>query len=131
MGRHIEYPLSDKLTQNLDTLILRLNRFRAVFSKPMVVSSGYRPERFNIAAGGALNSPHLSLEACDFHDPLGDLDRFCLKNVLLLEECNLYLESPKFTPGWCHLQTRPTKYRIFIPNYKLLPSAYPSVKVPE
>jgi hypothetical protein len=51
----------------------------------------------------------------DFVDVGGALAKWCVKNVQLLEKAGLYLENPEFTPTWVHLQTRPTKNRIFIP----------------
>jgi hypothetical protein len=115
MGRDSEYPLDQQLEKNLSNLLSALNKFRAEYGKPMYVSSGYRPGKYNAAAGGAEHSSHLVCEACDFHDPKGELDEFCTRNLELLEQCGLYLEDPTYTPGWCHLQIRPTKNRIFKP----------------
>lgn len=117
MGRDTEYPLTPDLESNLSKLLASLNQFRDIYGIPMVVSSGYRPGRFNQAAGGARNSAHLTCEACDFHDPDGFLKKYILNNVTLLEQCGLYMESPASTPTWCHLQVRiiPSGNRIFIP----------------
>lgn len=117
MGRDAQYPLTSQLEANLTGLLAALNQFRAAYGIPMIVSSGYRPGPYNSAAGGATNSPHLVCMACDFHDPDGTLDQYCLNNLELLEKCGLWLESPGHTPGWCHLQTRviPSGNRVFIP----------------
>lgn len=113
MGRDQEYPLTNQLEQNLNSLLHALNKFRSAYGKPMSVSSGYRPGKYNVAAGGAKNSAHLLCMAADFRDVDGSIKKFCLENINLLEECGLYMESPKDTPTWCHLQIRPTKNRIF------------------
>jgi hypothetical protein len=117
MGRDVEYPLTPTLETNLKTLLTALNGFRSVYGIPMVVSSGYRPGKYNTAAHGAKNSSHLTCQACDFRDPDGSLDQYCLDNLPLLEKLGLWLESPDSTPGWCHLQVRPisTGHRVFVP----------------
>jgi len=104
MSRDTQYPLSDELQANLAKLLECLNKFRAYYNIPMVVTSGYRPAGFNTAAGGAQHSNHMVCLACDFHDPDGALDAYCMNNLPVLEYCGLYLEDPAHTPGWCHLQ---------------------------
>jgi hypothetical protein len=115
MGREKEYPLTPELEKNLTHLLTALNMFRTAYGKPMLVSSGYRPGKYNVAAHGATHSSHLTCEACDFADADGSLDAFCLANIPLLEKCGLWLEAPGMTPGWCHLQIRPVIHRVFIP----------------
>lgn len=115
MGRDREYPLSDKLEENLRKLLVSLNKFRNIYGKPMTVTSGYRPGKYNTAAGGAKASAHLSCEACDFHDPDGTLDSYCLVNQQVLAECGLWLESPDSTPNWTHLDIKPRNNRVFKP----------------
>lgn len=104
MGRDKDAPLNATQEANLQKLLLALNKFRAYYGKPMKVTSGYRPAAINKAAGGAKRSNHMVLLACDFADPDGTLDQYCLDNQLILATCNLYLEHPESTPGWCHLQ---------------------------
>lgn len=113
MGRDLEFPLSETLESNLEKLLAAVNQLRELYGKPMSVSSGYRPGRFNTAAGGAKNSSHLSCEAVDFKDADGALKAFCTPEILI--KYGLYMEAPENTPTWCHLQIRPTKNRIFKP----------------
>jgi hypothetical protein len=113
MGRQEEFPLDEKMSANIDRLFLAVNRLREMYNKPMYVSSGYRPDHYNVEAGGAANSPHLTCQAVDFHDVDGEIKKFC--TIEVLEECGLFMESPDHTPTWCHVQVRPTKNRIFIP----------------
>ena len=117
MGRDEKYPLSPENLENLENLLTALNLFRQEYGKPMFVSSGYRPGPFNVLAGGASDSPHLSCEACDFHDRDGELKKWVLEHPLVLVECKLYMENPVNTPTWCHLQTRPgpSGRRLFSP----------------
>lgn len=115
MGREVEYPLTPELETNLEKLLIALNKFRAAYGKPLRVTSGYRPGKYNVAAHGAPRSSHLTCQACDFADADGSLDQFCLDNLQLLEDCGLWLESPANTPGWTHLQIRPVSVRVFKP----------------
>lgn len=118
MGRDREFPLDSTLEKNLQLLHHSLNKFRKIYNKPLTVSSGYRPVQYNQNAGGAKKSNHMSCLACDFLDKDGALDMFCISNLDALKECGLYLEHPKWTLGWCHLQViaPSSKSRVFIPS---------------
>ena len=110
MGRDQKWPLSPELKNNLDTLLIALNMFRGYYNKPMNVSSGYRPAAINVLIkNAASHSAHSECLACDFHDLNGELDKFCMANLDILEHCGLYLEHPDNTPNWCHLTVRPPK----------------------
>ena len=113
MGREKEFPLSQSQEFNLNILLHCVNLLREAYGKPMYVSSGYRPGRYNKAAGGAKGSAHLSCEAVDFKDADGKLKQFITED--LLKKCGLYMEHPDDTPTWVHVQIRPTKNRIFNP----------------
>lgn len=117
MGRDKISPLNADLKANLEKLLIALNKFRLKYAKSMFVSSGYRPGAFNEAAGGAKKSYHMICLACDFKDPDGAIDAFCMANQALLADCGLWLEHPDSTPGWCHLQAVPPKSgnRVFRP----------------
>jgi uncharacterized protein YcbK (DUF882 family) len=114
-GRDKDHPLSEIQQKNLDRLLAAVNIVRRSYGKPMVVTSGYRPAAINAAVGGAKKSAHLSCEACDFADPEGKLAQWCLSNLDVLVRAGLYMEGPAATPGWVHLQIRPTKNRVFAP----------------
>lgn len=118
MGRDKEFPLNIILESNLQKLLTALNKFKAIYGKPMVVSSGYRPGKYNKLAGGAENSNHMFCMACDFVDIDSSLDTFCVANKDVLKACGLYLEHPKWTKNWCHLDISPRKKHIFIPSNK-------------
>lgn len=107
MGRDAQYPLSQELEQNLQKLLEALNLFRSLYGKPMTVTSGYRPSAINAnVPGAAKKSAHMSCQACDFRDLDGSLDKYCMDNQYILQQCGLYLEHPDSTPGWTHLQIR-------------------------
>lgn len=113
MGRDVEFPLSTVLEENLENLLVAVNKLRTLYGKPMYVSSGYRPGHYNWDVQGAANSPHITCQAVDFKDKDHALRKFI--TVEILEQCGLYMESPEYTPTWVHVQIRPTKNRIFKP----------------
>lgn len=118
MGRDKQYPLTQEMEQNLQKLLKALNLFRQMYGKPMSVTSGYRPAAINATvANAAKKSNHMVCLACDFKDTDGSLDKYCMDNKYILEQCGLYLEHPDATPGWCHLQCVPPKSgnRVFRP----------------
>lgn len=57
---------TDAVIANLKRLAERLELVRAVFNKPIIISSGYRCPELNAAVGGAANSAHMYGRAADF-----------------------------------------------------------------
>ena len=85
-----------------------------------VVSSGWRPPAINAAtAGAAVNSKHMTGEACDIYDPDGDLDEWLMSapGQRALVELGLWMEHPSATKGWAHVQAKPPRSgnRVFYP----------------
>lgn len=118
MGREKQYPLTPEMETNLAKLLVALNKFRTIYGKPLIVTSGYRPAAINATiANAAKKSNHMVCLACDFADANGALDKYCMENLNVLEECGLWLENPESTPTWCHLQCVPPKSgnRVFKP----------------
>lgn len=118
MGRDKAYPLSDELIGNVNTIVPRVNDLLERFGEKREVSSGYRPPAINKKTpNAAKKSNHMLCLACDLEDPDGKLDEWCLANLDVLEEIGLWLESPKYTPNWVHVQCVPprSKKRVFIP----------------
>lgn len=126
MGRDKAYPhdLTDEIEANaqvtIDRANLLLTRFRAETGDTYArkVNSGWRPPSVNAATpGAARKSKHMLGQAIDIDDDNGALDEWCAANLLALEEIGLWLESPKHTDGWCHLQIVPPRSgnRVFIP----------------
>lgn len=113
MGRDVEYPLTPELEVNLARLMTAVNALRGLYNAPMYVSSGYRPGKYNKAAGGAPNSCHTECMAIDFHDADGTLKAWITEGIL--EQCGLWQESPAHTPTWLHVDIRPRANRVFIP----------------
>lgn len=107
--------IPEEFEENLQTLLIALNRIRPIYDKPMLVTSGYRTKSYNKCIGGTPKSPHLFCQAADFKDSGGFLAAFCQNNLGLLEQSGLWMENPLFTRGWVHLDTVYRKNRIFNP----------------
>ncbi len=131
MGRDKEFPLAIDLAMNAAKTLSSINYLRGRYGKPLSCSSGYRPGRFNKAAGGATASSHLSCEAIDCQDKEPQVWRkfegeshlithfanWCLDNLDELRKAGLFLEDPRWTKSWTHLQTRTPRSlsRVFKP----------------
>lgn len=118
MGRDKLAPLIGPMEVNLEKLLRAVNKFRAVYGKPMKVTSGYRPAAINSQTKGAApKSNHMICLAVDFADKDGKLAEFCLNNLKLLEDFGIWIEDPKHTKGWVHMQAVPPRSgnRVFIP----------------
>lgn len=119
MGRDEEYPTTEEIEVNIARLLFRVNSFLKALGpdyQNLKVTSGYRPGKYNLMARGAPNSSHLTGEAIDLgYTGPSIIERITDKDLLTVY--NLYMEDPTATPGWIHLQTRPTKSgkRIFKP----------------
>lgn len=104
------------ILRNLEDLCLKVNKLG--YQPPMRASSCLRSikdqQRINPKAMG---SSHLYGCAVDIADPNGFLSDWLECCPEKLEDCGLWMEDPKYTKGWVHLQTYATKSfkRIFIP----------------
>lgn len=90
---------------NLEILLERLNKVRALYGKSMTVTSGIRSmvEQMRINPK-APNSKHIHGQAADIYDPNQELQTWCYDNVEHLEEIGLWCEAFKATPNWVHFQ---------------------------
>ena len=116
-SRDIAAPLTRQMSENMCRLLVAINMLRDRYSKPLIVSSGYRPASLNAAAGGRPGSAHMTCEAIDIADANGELKKWLVANPSTLEDLDLYQEDPTVTTTWVHLQTRKTASgkRIFLP----------------
>ena len=101
--------------ENCEEILAAVNIIRAVYGRPMIVSCFYRSPAHDKAKGRSGKSQHCLKRAVDFSDPSGSLDTWCKANLDILEKAGLWLESPDHTPGWCHLDLKPRKNRVFLP----------------
>lgn len=117
MSRNIEYPLSKEQEANMALLLSRVNDLIKDLPdviKPRGITSGYRPGRFNEAAGGAPKSGHLVCKAVDLVDPVNAIDDYLDKHPELLVKHKLWREDPARTKGWCHLDTTARPKHTFL-----------------
>jgi Peptidase M15 len=121
MGRDEKWPLTPELAANLTAFLEAINKLRAAYGKPMIVTSGYRPPEINSAIGGAKNSKHMKCLAIDIADSDGALDRWLVENKELLVTLDLFVEHPSCTDGWAHIQLgpSPTGQRFFMVRRKI------------
>lgn len=103
------------LEPSLAKLLFALNTFRANYSYPMIVTSGYRSPEHNEAIRGAPESAHCLCMAADFSDPSPHpIRQFATEEIL--EASGLYMEAAVGdSDPHVHLQIRPTLNRIFQP----------------
>ena len=99
----------------IDEILAAVNIVRKAYGRPMSPSCFYRTVEWDRAKGRSGNSQHCILRAVDFRDPTGSLDAWCARNVDILAQAGLWLEHPDYTPGWCHLDMKPRKNRVFLP----------------
>lgn len=119
MGRADEATMEPGLRANMRLLLERMNKVRAAYAKPMIVTSGYRRKEDNDkTANAAAKSKHMTCEAIDIADQNGLLWDWCVANVQLLKSVGLWLEDKRYTPTWVHFQCVAPKSgrRIFIPS---------------
>jgi hypothetical protein len=91
-----------------------------VCTKGRGCNSGWRPAAVNAGTAGASpTSKHMTGQAIDIGDDDESLDKWLITpaGLKVLEEVGMWLESPKSTPRWCHLQTVAPRSgnRIFLP----------------
>lgn len=98
------------------------------WSKPVSISSGFRPSAVNTNVKGASKkSNHMVSKACDIIDD-GSLCLLLFKNQDICKKYNIFIEDPRWTlkgelsslKGWCHLQVTPTTKQVFIPYSDLV-----------
>lgn len=135
MGREVRFKkdLTNEILANARDLLTRVNAILALAAKeniapkevghpPSPVASGWRPPTVNAStANAAIGSKHLSGRAIDLHDDVGrNLARFCLRNLATLEELGLWMEDPRWTPTWVHLQSVApgSGNRVYVPSSK-------------
>lgn len=102
--------------RNLEDLCRKVNALG--YKPPMRASSCLRSladqKRIN---PNAMGSSHLYGSAVDIADPKGELKKWLETRYGELVNCGLYMENPKATPTWVHLQSYAPKSmnRIFNP----------------
>jgi hypothetical protein len=104
--------------KNLENLLIKLNKVRASYGKPLTVTSGLRSMKKHLeiyAAKGItdqskipMKSNHLLGHACDFScKDVKDFQAWCKNNEQFLRDLGIWLESFDATLTWVHMQDVP------------------------
>ena len=125
MGRDATHAeeLTDEINRNARITVDKANELleRAGRSDIDQVASGWRPASVNdVTQNAARSSRHLTAEAVDLPDADRSLATWCIDNLDVLREIGLWMEDPRWTPNWLHIQTVPPKSgkTVFIPSAK-------------
>lgn len=121
MGRDKENPPTEAMIANAKDLLKKVNFLMVKYGEIAEIASGYRPIALNLKVGGASSSKHITCNAIDIKDRDSRFANWCLANLKELEELDLYMEDPKATPTWVHLQRLPpaSGNRVFLPYRKI------------
>lgn len=121
MERDKQYPqdYTEEISQNLDKLLIIINKIQDAYGKKFKINSGWRPPSINEnTPGAAAKSRHMIGLAVDIADTDGAIMNWVLNNLALMKELGVYLEDWRWTPTWTHFQIVPPKSgnRILIPS---------------
>lgn len=132
MGRDAKYPgeLTAEIRHNAEQLVGKVNNLLAFAEVDGVepglsvrgdaIASGWRPPAVNDATtNAAAGSKHRTGQAVDLADGgARKLARWCLTNLDALETIGLWMEDPRWTPSWVHLQLVPpgSGKRVYVPS---------------
>jgi uncharacterized protein YcbK (DUF882 family) len=123
-----KYKLEDQSLEiqgNLKTLLVRVNKIRVLWGKPMTVTSGLRTMEDHLRIYKAkgitdvskipMKSKHLYGQAVDISDPVLALTAWLKKDKTILEKAELWCEEGN--KNWVHFQIVPPKsgVRWFLP----------------
>lgn len=106
------------IESNIRTTALRMDMIRELFDCPILITSWYRPEKYNSQIGGAKASSHIQGLACDFM--VKGMTSIKAREILKphLQKFNIRMEAIN-TPH-VHIdlncdESLPLKKRVFFP----------------
>lgn len=122
LGKYKESDIPAEHLANMRELLVRVNKLRQAYAKPMRPTNCYRSMEHHLRiykdkgitdkAKIPMGSKHLAGQAMDFADPSGELYKWAAANEALLKEIGLWCEEG--TKGWLHIQSVP--YRSYKPG---------------
>jgi hypothetical protein len=127
MGRDAVSTCTDEVLRNAMATVDKTNQLKmlaeldgiAFSGDAAEVASGWRPESINACTSNAAKrSAHITGCALDTRDTERTFARWCLRNLGQLEKIGLWMEDPRWTPTWVHLQTHPpgSGRRVYVPS---------------
>jgi uncharacterized protein YcbK (DUF882 family) len=103
--------LKEQYLKNATLISSKASELLSAFGKDMPITSGWRPQSYNLQVGGSKNSKHCLCLAVDLHDPDKKLGEWCVANIERLKEVGIYMESLATTHAssdpkkrWVHWQ---------------------------
>ena len=125
LGRDVTHAeeLTDEINRNAQATVERANELltRAGRNDINTVNSGWRPKAVNDTTSNAgASSRHITAEAVDLPDADRALADWAVDNLDILKDIGLWMEDPRWTPTWLHLQIVPPKSGklVYIPSAK-------------
>jgi hypothetical protein len=106
-GRDVQYKkdLTAQVVANATTLLSTVNKLLDKFGANRGCNSGWRPYTVQMEINPrAPNSKHVTGDAIDIEDADGKLKKWLIANPEVLIALGLYMEDPKSTPTWVHVQ---------------------------
>lgn len=105
----------------------KLKKFCEITPFELTMTSGHRPEAYNIKVGGAKKSMHTRGLAIDIYDCSktgSTIANYIIKNIDKYKEIGLYFEDFRYTNGWVHVQSEAPRSGniIFVPYVGKIPA---------
>jgi len=96
------FPIDSFVWQNIVDVGIKLQMIRKIFGKPIMITSWYRPKKYNELIGGATMSQHILGRAVDFNVQGMTADQVRSILSLKLSDLNIRMEN---LPGsnWVHI----------------------------
>lgn len=102
----------NEVIDNIRNFAPKVQKIRCLLDTPMLITSWWRPKKYNVLIGGSEKSWHTTGGACDFRCPGVSADE--IREILkpYLTKFGLRMED---LPGsnWVHIDNRPTKGKRF------------------
>lgn len=101
-----------EVIRNIKEFAPKVQAVRNLLGWPMLITSWWRPKKYNVLIGGSRNSWHITGGACDFRCPGVSADKIREMLLPFLEDLGLRMEN---LPGsnWVHIDNKPTEGRRF------------------
>lgn len=90
-----------------------LNRIREEMGQPLVVTSGFRCKKHNVAIGGAVNSRHIAGDAADIRPASGKAEDLDLLWKVCEREAAIVGLGDGRRKGFIHVDCRPGTRKVW------------------
>ena len=128
MGRDKKFPgdFTAAIKRNGRFTVDQINKLLGAYEDETAITleqwaSGWRPAGINdVTSNAAAHSRHITAQAGDVADSNRKFAQWCISSIDVLVNIGLWMEDPRWTPTWVHLQVIPPKSgnRVYIPSTK-------------